>query len=111
VSQKLAELPEFYSVFAGRAVRVTAIDKWVFETTIAVDRSWRGIQAPSITVRSDIYMLGPVLKEGEGYLVFAYRTSSPNWLKASGCGMTTTLNDAGPWLKVLGKPQYTPPGR
>ena len=107
--QRMAELPTGVSVFAGTTLQVRAIDKWVYEAKFAVDRAWRGAQAPFITVRSNVYILGPELKEGEQYLVFARRTLSTDWLEAEGCSYTSKLTEAGPWLEVLGKPRYVSP--
>jgi len=111
MSQRVAELSEVYSVFAGRAVNVKPLDRGLFETDFLVDKSWRGVHSSHVTVRSNISVLGPAFEPGQDYLVFAYRTSSSvSWLQADGCSTTTKLADAGPWLEVLGQARYVRPG-
>ena len=108
LSQRLAELPESYSVFAGRAIQVKSVEKWIYETEFAVTKSWRGVQSSRITVRSNVYVLGPEFEAGKDYLVFAAGNTGASWLRADGCTTTSQLSEAGPWLKVLGKPRYVP---
>ncbi len=99
-------------MFVGRALQAKPLSKWLHETEFAVAKSWRGVRSPRITVRSDLSVLGPVFEAGQDYLVFAYRiSSSHSWLEAVGCATTSRLSEAGPWLTVLGKPRYVPPGR
>ena len=111
IAQREKELPTNAAVLAGRATSVRMVERWVQEADFSVSRAWRGVRSPTVRVRSNIYMLGPVFKEGEEYLVFAYPGSGPGWLQAAMCSDTAKIADAGPWLSVLGTPTYDAGGK
>lgn len=79
--------------FGGRAVSMT------------VDRAWRGVKAPTVSVAtaSNSAACGYPFQEGETYLVYGYRSRAGD-IQVSLCSHTKPIADAKADLKLLGKP-------
>lgn len=84
-----------------------------YEVTFAVDRSWKGVGAPTVVLTSRLPVCCLCLtafEKGQQWLIYAERKPDGTLLGGS-CSRTTLLKLADADLKALGKPEKTFPAK
>ena len=74
--------------------------------TFAVDRSWKGLVGPTITAKANLYVDDtghhPLLRKGESYLVFAYKSDDDKTLRIPvGCASHQSKKETNSKIRVL----------
>jgi hypothetical protein len=123
------ELEAADAVFSAEAVKLEVLPSWwstsdtkpeadlldqdpgepatrVLRATFAVIRAWKGVDTPTVVIRTaaDCCLCGTTFSIGQRYLVYAYRSKRGGQLWANVCSRTRGLDDAADDVKSLGTP-------